>query len=115
MEVDEVTDGEEVISTSDADRPPPFRGACGVRRPGVGLPAIDDDFAGAEFDAGAQTAGIGGDGTVGYRSAGTRIDGPPRLDRLAGTTGPVVVQTSTVACQRDRALAVCRLGGASPR
>ena len=107
MEVDEITDGEEVVSSPDADRSPALRGACGERRPGVGEPALDDDFAGAEFDAGAQTAGIGRDGTDGYQVGGDE-DRPdrPGLDRLAGIDRPGVVQTSTVACQRDRALAV---------
>ena len=107
MEVDEITDGEEVVSSSDADRSPTLRGACGERRPGVGEPALDDDFAGAEFDAGAQTAGIGRDGTDGNQVGGDE-DRPDRPGSIVSpaSTGPVVVQTSTVACQRDRVLAV---------
>ncbi|NDH10956.1 MAG: hypothetical protein EBY44_04340 [Actinobacteria bacterium] len=60
-----------------------------MRRPGVGEPAIDDDLADAEFDAGAQTAGIGGDGIVGHEVGGDedRSD-RPGLDRLAGTDRP---------------------------
>ena len=106
MEVDEITDGEEVVSSPMLIVRQPS-GCGGERRPGVGEPAIDDDFAGAEFDAGAQTAGIGRDGTDGYQVGGDE-DRPdrPGLDRLAGIDRPGGGPDLDRRLPSDRALAV---------